>query len=177
MSITDKVLNTLRGLHWEQGIVTTGPLGKSLVVQSLSCVCLFTTPWTAARQASLFFTISRSLLRLMSIKSVMPSNPSSVIPFSSCPQSFPGSESFPVSQFFTSGGQSVAVSASASVLPMNIQEWFSLGWTGWISKQSKGLQRVFFNTTVQKHQFFHALLSLSPTLPSIHDYWKNDSFD
>ena len=74
MSITDKVLNTLRGLHWEQGIVTTGPLGKSLVVQSLSCVCLFTTPWTAARQASLFFTISQSLLKLMSIESVMLSN-------------------------------------------------------------------------------------------------------
>ena len=74
MSITDKVLNTLRGLHWEQGIVTTGPLGKSLVVQSLSCVCLFTTPWTAARQASLFFTISQSLLKLMFIELVKPSN-------------------------------------------------------------------------------------------------------
>ena len=89
-------------------------------VQSLSHVQLFATPWTAACQASLSITISRSLLRLMSIKSVMPSNPSSVIPFSSCPQSFPGSESFPVSQFFTSGGQSIGVSASTSVLPMNI---------------------------------------------------------
>ena len=76
-----------------------------------------------------------------------------VIPFS-CLQSFPASGSFPISQFFASGGQSIGVSASASVLPMNIQDWFPLGWTGWISLQSKGLSRVFSNTTVQKHQFF-----------------------
>ena len=88
-----------------------------------------------------------------------PSIPSFVIPFS-CLQSFPASGSFPVSQFFTSGGQSVRVWASASVLPMNIQDWFPLGWTGWISLQSKGLSRVFFNATVQKHQFFGAQLSL-----------------
>ena len=85
---------------------------------------------------------------------------SSVIPFSSCLQSFPVSGSFPMSQFFTSGGQSTGVSASASILPMNIQDWFPLGWTGWISLQSKGLSRVFSNTTVQKHQFFSAQLSL-----------------
>ena len=78
----------------------------------------------------------------------------SVIPFSS--SSFPESGSFPMSQFFASGGQSIEVSASASVLPMNIQEWFPLGWTGWISLQSKRLSRVFSNTTVQKHQFFGA---------------------
>ena len=78
---------------------------------------------------------------------------SSVIPFSSCPQSFPASGSFPMNQFFASDGQSIGVSASASVLPMNIQDWFPLGWTGWISLQSKGLSRVFSNTTVQKHQF------------------------
>ena len=84
---------------------------------------------------------------------------SSVIPFSSCPQSFPALGSFPVSQFFASGGQSIGASASASVLPMNIQGWFPLGWTGWISLQSKGLSRVFSNTTVQKHQFFGAQLS------------------
>ena len=78
---------------------------------------------------------------------------SSVIPFSSCPQSFPASGSFQMSQFFTSGGQSIGVSASASVLPMNTQDWFPLGWTGWISLQFKGLSRVFSNTTVQKHQF------------------------
>ena len=92
---------------------------------------------------------------------------SSVIPFSSCLQSFPASGSFPMSQFFTSGGQSIGVSASASVLPMNIQDWFPLGWTGWISLQSKGLSRVFSNTTVQKHQFFGASLLHSPTLTSI----------
>ena len=79
---------------------------------------------------------------------------SSVIPFSSCFQSFPISGSFPMSQFFTSGGQSIGASASASVLPMNIQDWFPLGLIGWISLQSKGLSRVFSNTTVQRHQFF-----------------------
>ena len=86
--------------------------------------------------------------------------PFSVIPFSSCLQSFPASRSFPMSQFFTSGGQSTGASVSASVLPMNIQCWFPLGLTGWISLQSKGLSRVFSNTTVQKHQFFGAQLSL-----------------
>ena len=124
-------------------------------VQSLSRVRLFVTPWTAARQASLSITNSRSLLKLISIDSVThPTISSSVIPFSSCLQSFPASGSFPVSQLFTSGGQSIGVSASASVLPMNIQDRSPLGWTGWISLQSKGLSRVFSNTTVQRHQFF-----------------------
>ena len=82
-----------------------------------------------------------------------PTIPSSVIPFSSCPQPLPASESFPMSQLFPSGGQSIGVSASASVLSMNIQDWFPLGWTGWISLQSKGLSRVFSNTTVPKQQF------------------------
>ena len=85
---------------------------------------------------------------------------SSVVPFSSCPQSFPASGSFQMSQLFTSGGQSIGVSASISVLPMNSQDWSPLGWTGWISLPSKGLSRVFSNTTVQKHQFFGAQLSL-----------------
>ena len=89
-----------------------------------------------------------------------PTISSSVIPFSSCLQSFPASGSFTVSQFFTSGGQCIGVSASASVLPMNIQDWFPLGWTGWISLQSKRRSRVFSNTTVQKHQFFGSQLSL-----------------
>ena len=89
-----------------------------------------------------------------------PTISSSVIPFSSCLQSFPASGSFLVSQFFTSGGQSIGVSASASVLPMNTQDWFPLGLIGWISLESKGLSRVFSNTTVQKHQFFGAQLSL-----------------
>ena len=89
-----------------------------------------------------------------------PTISSSVIPFSSCPQSFPGLVSFPMSQLLVSGGQSIGVSASTSVLPMNTQDWSSLGWTAWISLQSKGLSRVFSNTTVQKHQFFGAKLSL-----------------
>ena len=85
-----------------------------------------------------------------------PTISSSVVPFSSCPQSFPPSGSFQMSQLFASGGQSIRVSASASFLPMNTQDWSPLGWTGWISLQSKGLSRVFSNTTVQKHQFFNA---------------------
>ena len=84
---------------------------------------------------------------------------SSVVSFSSCPQSLPASVSFPMSQLFTSGGQSIGVSASASVLPMNTQDWSPLEWTGWISSQSQGLSRVFSNTTVRKHQFFSAQLS------------------
>ena len=91
-----------------------------------------------------------------------PTISSSVIPFSSCLQSFPASGFFQMSQLFTSGGQSIGVSASASVLPVSIQVWFPLGWTGWISLQSKGVSRAFSNTTVQKHQFFSAQLSLWP---------------
>ena len=87
-----------------------------------------------------------------------PTISSSVIPLS-CPQSFPASGSFPMSQLFTSGDQSIGVSASTSVLPMNTQDWSLLGWAGWISLQSKGLSRVFSNTTVQKHQFFGTQLS------------------
>ena len=130
-------------------------------VQSLSCVWLFAAPWTAACQASLSLTISWSLLKLMSIKSVMPSNLLILCrPLSSCLQCFPTSESFPMSQSFTSRGQSIEVSASASVLPMNIQDWFPLILTSLIFLQSKGLSRVFFsNTTVQKHQFFSTQLS------------------
>ena len=89
-----------------------------------------------------------------------PTISSSVIPFSSCPQSFPASGGFQMSWLFASGGQSIGVSASTSVLPMNTQDWCPLGWTGWISLQSKGLSRVFSNTTVQKHQFFGTQLSL-----------------
>ena len=88
-----------------------------------------------------------------------PTISSSVVPFSSHLQSFPASGSFQMSQFFTSGGQSIGISASTSVLPMNTQDWSSLGWTGWISLQSKGLSKVFSNTTVQKHQSFGAQLS------------------
>ena len=101
---------------------------------------------------------------------------SSVVPFS-CLQSFPASGSFPMSWIFTSGGQSIRASASASVLPMNIQDWFPLGWTGWISLQSKGFSRVFSSTTVWKHQFFSAQFSLW-SICQVHTcYWKNHSFD
>ena len=130
-------------------------------IQSLSHVQLFVTPWTTAHQASLPIANSQSLLKLMSITSVMhPTISSSVIPFSSHLQSSPALGSFPISRFFPSGGQNIGVSASASVLPMNIQGWSPSEWTGWISLQSKGLSRVFSNTTVQKHQFFGSPLSL-----------------
>ena len=105
-----------------------------------------------------------------------PSISSSVVPFSSCPQSFPASGSFQMSQLFAWGGQSIGVSASTSVLPMNTQDWAPLGWTGWISLQSKGLSRVFSNNTVQKLQFFGAQLSLWSN-SHLHTYWKNHSFD
>ena len=117
-------------------------------VQSLSRVQLLATPWTAAFQASLSVTNSRSLPKPMSIESVMTSNHLiSVVPFSSHLQSFPASWSFLMSQFFTSGGQSIGVSASTSVLPMNTQNWSPLGWTGLISLQSKRLSRVFSKTS------------------------------
>ena len=106
-----------------------------------------------------------------------PAISSSVAPFFSCPQSLPGSESFPMSQLFAWGGQSIEVSASASVLPVNTQDWSPLGWTGWTSLQSKGLSRVFSNTTVQKHQSLVLSFLHSPTLTSIHDHWKNHSLD
>ena len=89
-----------------------------------------------------------------------PTISSSVIPFSFCPQFFPASGSFQMSQLLASGGQNIVVSASTSVLPMNTQDWSPLGWTGWISSQSKGLSRVFSSTTIQKHQFFSIQLSL-----------------
>ena len=128
---------------------------------SLSCVQLFATPWIAGCQASLSIASSHSLLKLMSIESVMPSNHLILHqPFSYCLRSFPESGSFAISQLFTSGGQSIGLSVSTSVPPMNTQGWSPSEWTGWISLQSKGLSRVFSNTTVQKHQFFSAQLSL-----------------
>ena len=130
-------------------------------VQSLRHVRLFATPWTAAHQASLSITNSQSLLILMSIESVMPSNHLILCwPLFLPHSSFLASGSFPMSQFFASGGQSIGVSASTSVLSMNIQDLFPLGLTDWFSLQSKGLSRVFSKTTVQKHQFFGAQLSL-----------------
>ena len=121
-----------------------------VIVQSLKGVRLFAAPRTATHQASLPFTLSKSLLKFISIESVMPSNHLILcLPFS-YPQSFPAAGSFPVSQFFTSGGQSIGVSASATVLPMNIQDWFPLRLTGLMSLQSKGLSGVFSNTTVER---------------------------
>ena len=122
------------------------------------------TPWTEARQASLSISNSKSFLKIISNQRCHPTISSSVIPYSSCLQSFLASGSFPRSQFFASGGQSIG----ASVLPRNILDWFPLRLTGLISLQSKGPSRVFSNITVQKHQF----LVLSPPLTSIHDYWK-----
>ena len=120
---------------------------------SLSPVWLFVTPWTAACLASPSFTISRNLLKLMSIELVMPSNHLILChPLLLLPSIFPAPESFQMSHHFTSGGQSIGVSASTSDLPMNIQDWSPLGWTGWISLQSKGLSRVFSSTTVQKEE-------------------------
>ena len=131
-----------------------------VVVQELSCVQFFATPWTEARQASLSFTISQNLLKLMCIDSVMPSSHLILfVPFS-CLQSFPASGSFPVSWLFASGDQSIGALDSASVLPVNIQGWFPLRLTDLISLLSKGLSRAFFNTTVQKHQIFNAQPSL-----------------
>ena len=135
-----------------------------VAVQLLSCVQFFVTPGTAACQASLSFTISQSLLRLMSIESVMPSNHLILflLWFSSyfLPSIFPASGSFLMSWFFSSGGQNIRALASALVLPTNFQGWFSLRSTGQISLQSKRPSRVFSNTAVQKHQFFSTQPSL-----------------
>ena len=131
------------------------------VVQSPSHIWLSATPWTVAHQACLSFTLSLSLLKLMSTESLMSSTiSSSVLPFSSCTQSFPTSRSFPMSQLFASGGQSIGAPASASVPPMNIQGWFPLGLIGLISLVAKGLSRVVSSTTIGKYQFFGAQPSL-----------------
>ena len=130
----------------------------SLVIQ----LCLtFVTPWIAEHQTSLSVTTPGVHPNPSpSSQWFHPAISSSVVSFCSWPQSFQALGSFPVSQLFTWGGQSIGVLASASVLPMNTQDWSPLEWTGWISSQSKGLSRVFSNTTVQKHQFFGAQLSL-----------------
>ena len=149
----------LRNLYASQEATVRTGHGTTVFssVQSLSCIPLFATPWIAAHQASLSIT---NLNPRLSSWRCHPAISSSVIPFSSCPQLFPELGSFPISLLFAWGGQSIGVSASTSVLPMNIQDWFPLGWTGWISSQSKGLSRVFSNTTLQKHKFFSTQLSL-----------------
>ena len=134
---------------------------SQIPVQLLSCVQLSVTPWTTAHQAFLYITNSQSLPKPMSIVSVIPSNHLILChPLLLLPSIFPASGPFQMSQLFASSGQSIRVSASSSVLPVNSQDWSPLGWTGWISSQSKGLSRAFSNTTVQKYQFFSTQLSL-----------------
>ena len=145
------------------------------VVQLLSGVWLFATPWTAAHQASLSFTISQSLFKFMSIKPVMPSNYFILChSFSFCLQYLLASGSFPMSQHFASGGQSIGASASASVFPMNIQgcriDWFDL-------LAVQGTLKSLYKNHVWKHQFFSALPFYGLALTSIHDYWKNHGFE
>ena len=150
-----------------------------VVVQLLSHVRLFAAPWTVAHQVFLSFTISHSLLNLMSIESVMPSNHLILsCPLILLPSTVPSIKVFSNESLFASGSQSIIASASASVLSMNIQSWFPLWLTGWISLHSKGLPSL-----PQHHSSFKSInssaLSLlySSTLTSIHDYWKNQSFD
>ena len=158
--------------------IKNNPTKKWVQYSSLSHVWLFATPWTAARQAFLSIINSRSLLKLMSIESVMSSNHLILgRPLLLLPSILQASRSFQISQFFASGSPSIGASASASVLPMNIQNWFPLGWTGWISLLSKGLSRVFSNTTVKSINSLALSFLYGPTLTSIHDYWKNHSFD
>ena len=140
------------------------------IVHSLSRVQLFVTPWITARQDSLSIQTPRVYSNSCPLSRwCHPAISSSVVPFSSCPQSLQTSGCFPLSQLFTWGSQSIGVSASTSVLPMNTQDWFPLGWTGWISLESKGHSRVFSNTTVQKHQCFGVQLS-SQSNPYMHTW-------
>ena len=142
------------------------------------CVWLFATPWTPGNQASLFFALSWSLLKFMSIESVIRlAISSSATTFSHCLRSFPASRSFPVSPLFTSGSQKIGASASESVLSMSIQVWFPLGLTSLTSLLPKGLSRVFSNATIWKHRFFHAQTSLWSNSNIVHYYWKYHTFD
>ena len=162
-------------------------------VNSFFCICwdyqfssvlllsrdqLFVTPWITARQASLSIPTPGAASNSHPLSRwCHPNISSSVIPFSSCLQSFPTSGSFPMSQFFASGGQNIGVLASASVLLMNIQDWLHLGWTGLISLQSKGLSRVSSTPQLKSINSSALRFLYSPTLTSIHDSWKNHSFD
>ena len=143
-----------------------------VVVQSLSRVWLFVATWTATHQAFLF-TLFWSLLKLMSIELVMPSNHLILCHPLSCLQSFPESGSFQMSQFFTIGGQSIGVSALASVPPKKSQGWYPSQWTGLISLLSKGLSRVFSNITFKSINSLVLSLLYDPTLTATHGYWKN----
>ena len=142
---------------WKETVIKIHSISS---VQSLSPVRLFATPWTAARQASLSITNCQNSLKLMSIELVMPSNHLILCrPLLLLPSIFPSIRVFSNESALRHQVASIGVSASTSVLPMNTQDWSPLGWTGWISLQSKGLSRVFSNTTVQKHQFFGAQAS------------------
>ena len=151
MKVTDGILMKITLDFWISSVqFSRSVMSNSLQpprLQHTSPPCLSPTPRACSNSCPLSWQCH-------------PTIQSSVVPFSSCLQSFPASGSFPMSQFFASGGQSIAVSASASVLPMNNQDLFPLGWTGWVSLLSKGPSRVFSNTTVQKHQFFRVQLSL-----------------
>ena len=154
------------------------PLGKFVVVKSLSCVLLFAIPWTAACQTSLSFTVFGVYSNSCPLSWwCHPSISPFVAPFSSCPQSFQPSGTFSVSQFFTLGRQSTGASASVSVLLMNIQGWFPLGLPGLISLMSKGLSRVFSSTPVWKHQFFGAQPSLRSNSHILRQISKTPDFD
>ena len=167
-----------RAVGLSHGRHTIATWSRLLSLQ-LSCVQLFVTPWTATHQASCPLSAPGAYSNSCpSSRWCHPTTSSSVVPFFSCLQSLPASGSFPMSQFFTSSGQSIGASALASVLPVNIQGWFPWGLTGLISLQSKGLSRDFSNTTVQKHQFFGAQLSLWSN-SHIHTWLleKNHGFD
>ena len=145
---------------------------------SWSVVSNSATPWTTACQASLSITNSQSLPKLMSIELVKPSNHLMLCClFSSCLQSFPASGSFQMSQLFTSGSQSIGVSASTSVFPMNTQDWFSLGWTGWIPCSPRDSQESSPTPQFKSINSLAFSFLYSPTLTSIYDYWKNHGFD
>ena len=174
-----------RGCVWsapQAPSLSSRQISLACSLSSLCCYCCwvakscstFVTSQTAACQASLSSTVSWSLLRFTSLELVMLSNYVILrrLPF---PFAFNLSQHRGLFQWVSSSY--IRASASASVLPMNIYDWFPLGWTGWISLLSKGLSRVFSRTTVWKHQFFCAQPSLCPTLIFVHDYWKNHSFD
>ena len=163
---------TLAPQHWELRVLTTVSS-----VQSLSHVCV--NPWTAACQASLSITISWNLLKLMSMKSVMPYNHLILCHSILLLNSITTSGSFQMSQFFASGGQSIGVSLSSWVLPMNIQDWFPLGWADLISSLFSPTDSQESSPTPQFKSINSSVCSFldHPTLTCIHDYWKNHSFD
>ena len=152
------LLHTMRASDWQSLYPSSQRVWEcQQLLFSHSVMSESVTQWTVAHQAFLSFTVSNSCPLSWWCH---PTLSSSVVPFSSCLQSFLASESFPMIWLFASGGQSPGVSASASVLPMNIQDWFPLGWTGWIFLLFKGFSRVFSKTKIQKHQFFSPQLSL-----------------